>query len=529
LILSRIEFLPKAAQPEKEKLHESLAALPASYEALLKPHADVHGEMFRRVRFDIGGKQGAGRTTEQIIAQAEKSGPTPEYLELIFATGRYCLISSSGELPPTLMGIWGDTWKPMWWGHYTNDSNLNLAISNGSVGNLPEMMESYFGWIETLYPDWERNAQRFYGCRGYMGAIAHGWRHGLAIAGWQQWTGASGWLGAYFWQHYLLTGDREFLKDRVVPLLENVVLFYEDFLQGMENEEGKFLIYPSVSPENRSLNTPGAPNATSEIAIIRASFTSLIEAYRELGIKSDRIPELERFLEKVPDYRINEDGAIAEWSYPGVQDNYNHRHNSHLHAVYPGVDINPSTPELYEAAKRAIVKRNEAGQGNKSAHGFMELGFVGSRLQDPSIVWKMLNDYAKGKFIYRGFISSHNPDHRIYNLDSILALPAIMTEMCLYSRPGELILLPGIPVNELPQGEIRGILARKAITVEQLKWDIPAKTIRIKLKSRSDQTVKISSRLEIEKIVAKTATKSDQGWTLFLAENETVEAVVRLN
>jgi len=499
LLLIRTEFLPVAEGRHRERIRKELAALSSDYDELLASHAKVHGEIFQRVRYELGGKFGDGRTTEEIIAEAEANGPTPAYLELIFAVGRYSLISSSGELPPTLMGIWGDTWKPQWWGHYTNDSNLNLAISNGSVGNMPEMMDSYFGWIETLYPDWQRNAQQLYGARGYMGGIAHGWRHGLAIAGWNQWTGASGWLGAYFWQHYLFTGDKEFLANRVVPLLENVVLFYQDFLKPMESEDGKFLIYPCVSPENKSPNMPGAPNATSEIAIIRSTFTALIEAYRELGIKEDRIPELEAFLKKVPDYRINEDGAIAEWSYPGAEENYNHRHNSHLHAVYPG------------------------------AHGYMELGFYGSRLQTPSIVWDMLDDYARSKFIYRSFVSSHNPNHRIYNLDSTLSLPAILTEMCLYSRPGELSLLPGIPEAKLPTGRIEGILARKGIVIQQLSWDVPNKKIILELTSSSDQTVVISSRLKIEKVESENAFQIDQKWNLKLAADQPAAAIIRLS
>lgn len=528
LVLTRTEFLPIASQPSRDRLRADLDELSDSYAELLAAHAKVHGEMFHRVHYRLGGEFGNGRTTEEIIAEAEANGPTPAYLELIFAVGRYSLISSSGELPPTLMGIWGDTWKPMWWGHYTNDSNLNLAISNGSVGNLPEAMESYFSWIETLYPDWERNAQQLYGARGYMGAIAHGWRHGVAIAGWQGWTGATGWLGAYFWQHYLFTGDREFLAERVVPLLENTVLFYQDFLGPMEGRDGKFLIYPSISPENQSPNTPGAPNATSEIAIIRGSVNALIDAYRELGIKKDRIPELQAFLKKVPEYRINEDGAIAEWSYPGVEDNYNHRHNSHLHAVYPGVEINPSTPELYQAARRAIEKRLESGQGNKSAHGFMELGFYGSRLQDPEIVWNMLEHYARSKFIYRSFISSHNPDHRIYNLDSILALPAILTEMCVYSRPGEINLLPGIPATQLPRGEISGVLARKAIVIDRLAWDLPENTIRLELSSKVEQSVAISSRLPIESVHSSAATFDGAQWRLALPANQSVSALIML-
>ncbi|MGJ8698223.1 MAG: glycosyl hydrolase family 95 catalytic domain-containing protein [Verrucomicrobiaceae bacterium] len=493
LILLRTDYLDNVDQPEPLP---TFIDVTHDYDSLLAAHAKIHREMFRRVTLDLGGQLGAGRSTEEIIAEAEQNGPTPAYLELIHASGRYCLISSSGDLPPTLMGIWGDSWKPMWWGHYTLDSNLQLAVSNGNVGNLPEAMDSFFTWIESLYPSWERNAKHLHASRGYMGAIAHGWRHGIAIAGWQEWTGCAPWMATFFWQHYLFTGDQKFLAERALPLLENVALFYQDFLKDMEQPDGKFLVFPSVSPENTPANfSKTAPNSSSELALIRETFNALITAYETLGIKQDRIPALQAFLAKVPDYRINDDGALAEWSHPGIQDNYNHRHNSHLIALYPGVSITPDTPDLYQAAKTAIAMRLKAGQGNKSAHGYMELGFAGARLQSPQIVWDMLDDYAREKFINTAFISSHNPNHRIYNLDSILALPAIFTEMCLYSFNGELNLLPGIPEDQLPKGSIKGILARTGIVIDELSWDLPAKKITLTLTSKTDQSVKLTSRL----------------------------------
>jgi len=498
IITLKTDYLDDYQKADKAALVAQLNNISSDYSSLLKAHAAIHGDMFNRVSLDLGGKLGDGRSTEEILAEAETKGPTPAYLELIHASGRYCLISSSGDLPPTLMGIWGDTWRPMWWGHYTLDSNLQLAMANANVGNLPESMDSFFTWIESLYPSWEKNAKHLHAARGYQGAIAHGWRHGVAIAGWTNWTGCAPWMATFFWQHYLFTGDKKFLEERAVPLLENIVLFYEDFLSGMEQEDGKFLVYPSISPENTPSNFKKiAPNSTSELALIRETFQALARSYEILEIKQDRIHELKAFLAKVPNYRINEDEALAEWSYPGIKDNYNHRHNSHLIALYPGVSINPSTPELYKAAKKAIDMRLNAGQGNKSAHGYMELGFAGARLQEPSIVWNMLDDYAKEKFINTAFISSHNPGHRIYNLDSILALPAIFTEMCLYSYDGQLNLLPGIPTDKLPKGTIKGILARKGIVINRLSWDISNKKISLSLVSKTDQTVTLTSRLKL--------------------------------
>lgn len=519
------DFLPKYSLKSRTALSDKLDAV-LSYDKSLLSHDKIHRELFERVGFRLTDHENQTYYSEELIENAKNNGPSPEFLEAIFAVGRYALISSSGELPPSLMGIWGNTWEPAWWGHYTNDSNVNLAVSHGNTGNLPEMMESYFSWVESLYPYWERNAERLYGARGYMGAIAHDWRHGLAIAGWHEWTGSAGWLAAYFIENYAITNDEIFLKNRVVPLLENIALFYEDFLQGMEGDDGYYLIYPSVSPENRPSNMGGipefrtAPNAASEIAIIRQTLVSLIEAYEVLNIKDERIAVLQSIINKLPPYRINKDGAIAEWSHPDIADNYNHRHNSHLYAVYPGIDINPATPELYDASKIAIKKRLETGQGDRSAHGFMYQGFFGARLQDPSIPWNSFNTIAKESFLFSSFITSHNPNHKVYNLDATLSMPAILSEMCVYSRLGVLNILPGIPLDKIPTGKLTGLLARNAIVVDELSWNDLDKQVIMKLRSSIDQSVIIESRLDISNIKGNGVSLNEAGWSIKLDKNK---------
>ncbi|MCP4977789.1 MAG: glycoside hydrolase family 95 protein [Maribacter sp.] len=521
------DFLPKYSQKSRTDLSKKLNVI-SDYDKSLISHDKTHRELFERVDFRLTDKENQTYFTEELIENAKKNGPSPEFLECIFAVGRYAFISASGELPPTLMGIWGNTWNPNWWGHYTNDTNLNLAVSQGNTGNLPEMMEAYFSWIESLYPYWERNAERLYGARGYMGAIAHGWRHGLAIAGWHEWTGAAGWLSAYFIEHYEITNNTEFLKNRVVPLLENIALFYEDFLAGMEDEGGKYLVYPSVSPENRPSNMDGirefktAPNAASEIAIIRQTLISLIEAYQVLDVNQNKIADFQSILDKLPTYRINNDGAIAEWSHPDIKDEYNHRHLSHLYAVYPGVDINPATPELYDASKVAIQKRLETGQGDRSAHGFMYQGFFGARLQEPSIPWNTFNTIAKESFLFSSFITSHNPNHKTYNLDAIFSMPAILSEMCVYSRNGVLNILPGIPLDKLPKGKLNGILARKAITIHELSWDDNNKRIKMVISSTVSQSIALESRLDILDVKAERVSFDDEEWSVKLNKDEIV-------
>jgi len=355
LVLMRFEYLNDAGAADRTALRRSLAELPDEYEKLLAPHAAVHGEMFRRVTLDLGGERDAPLSSEAILDATAKGEALPEFFELMHAVGRYALICcAGGELPPSLMGHWGNSWDAPWNGRYTYDANLNLAMAAVSQGNLPEAMSTYRSFLERYVGDWRENAQKMYGCRGVLTDLCQGWRHGVVLMETYPWTGGAGWLASYLYDHYLFTQDRVFLKDHVVPLLKDVADFYADFLKGYPEKDGRFVFYPSISPENNPVMTPAnqstnvVPNATGEIAICREGVTHLVSACRELGIEKENIPRWEAMLAKLPDYVINKDGALAEWAYPGLGDQYNHRHSSHLYGVYPALEISPDrTPKLF--------------------------------------------------------------------------------------------------------------------------------------------------------------------------------------
>ena len=56
------------------------------------------------------------------------------------------------------------------------------------------------------------------------------------------------WLAQHIWQHYLFTGNKEFLKE-YYPILKGTAQFYMDFL--VEHPVYKWLVVsPSVSPEH---------------------------------------------------------------------------------------------------------------------------------------------------------------------------------------------------------------------------------------------------------------------------------------
>jgi len=66
-------------------------------------------------------------------------------------------------------------------------------------------------------------------------------------------TGEEGWLLYPFWEHYLITGDKEFLKTRLYPLLKRHGLFLRRLLT-LTDTNGHYIFAGSVSPENQPSN-----------------------------------------------------------------------------------------------------------------------------------------------------------------------------------------------------------------------------------------------------------------------------------
>lgn len=219
LVLVRITPLENANLSVRPSVQRELSRLPLDYNTLLLPHSRKHAEMFRRMQLDLGCSSDWKTTsTEKMLSDIHKHGVTPLFLEQIHAMGRYLLISSSGKYPPPLQGIWGGGWKPGWIGGFVWDSNINLAVSAASMGNLHECAESYIGYVESLLPGWRLNARNYLGCRGFIVAHYNDPESGyLTHFGrsfpWMCWPGGAGWNIRSFYEYAMLTGNEAFLRN----------------------------------------------------------------------------------------------------------------------------------------------------------------------------------------------------------------------------------------------------------------------------------------------------------------------------
>ena len=507
LIVLRITPLEYADRSQMAQAKKELTRLPRKYDQLLTPHAREHGTMFCRMQFDLGcAKDWKNIPTEQMLATVTKQGVTPLFLEQVQAMGRYLLISSCGKYPPPLQGIWGGGWNPAWVGGFVWDSNLNLAISAASMSNLPECAQSYNQYIKSLLPGWRLNAKNYLGYRGFI--VAHyndpetGYlTHFGGSFPWMFWAGGAGWNLRPLYEYAEMTGNDTYLKQEVLPLYREMAELYEDCL--VMGSNSLYHISPSISPENAPPGTDTwlSRDATMDVAIAREVFTLLCRMGRQFNLPSAEVAKWEHYLARLPFYRINKDGALAEWVDPSYPDVYNHRHNSHLYPIFPGTELRGCIKEDTDWAKAAgIALDKRFAFDTSSAHGLVHLALQATRLKNTQIAEQNIDRFSRRGYLYNSLITSHEPGHQIYNLDAILSFPRLLMEMLVFTESGRIELLPAWPAD-YPDGSIKGIRLYGGHTLD-LEWKA-GKVVNATLLGGSNETLELEYRGEKKSIRTK--------------------------
>ncbi|WRS28641.1 LamG-like jellyroll fold domain-containing protein [Oscillospiraceae bacterium MB08-C2-2] len=140
-----------------------------SYQDLLAPHEELHGDMFNNVRIDLCATEeeiaDRSLTNTQLIAKqnSDKSKINKAFLERVYNNGRFGLICSSGYQTARLGGIWNGQYSPQWSGDFTLDANTNLQISGMNTGNMQTAGQGYINFIVRMVSDWESDAKNVYG------------------------------------------------------------------------------------------------------------------------------------------------------------------------------------------------------------------------------------------------------------------------------------------------------------------------------------------------------------------------------
>lgn len=452
----------------KVKLVRILDMINTTYGSLLKEHEIIHRELFERVTVSFS-EDDREYTNEELRAECKEGHLSEKLLERMADFGRYLEISSFGKLPPNLQGVWNGNPCPPWSSDYTLNENLQMMMWQIMPGGFNECAINYFDWLESFIDDFRENAKAYYGCRGILVAarLSSDGIHRHFCDQWPMvfWISGAGWLSQVYEDYYEYTLDENVLL-RGVKFWKEVVQFYEDFL--VIDKYGKYEFVPSYSPENTPIgsDSPTAINATMDIAIAKEVYTNLLNACKILNIESDNIARWENERAMLPDYSVNEDGAVKEWVPADLKDDYHHRHSSHLYMVFPGHEaLEDGSEALFKACHVAAKMRLLEGVDAISGWGLAHLANISARLKD-SELWYLAMNRLIQVFTLDNLFTGHN-EHSLFQMDANLGITASVYEMAAYSAPGKVELLP-IVSKQIPYVLIKGLKLKGNAEIERL-------------------------------------------------------------
>lgn len=485
------------AHTEAMKLLRNSYGVDNEYNYAKNCHIELYKNYFDRVQLNLGEDTNKAMPTNKRVENYSKKND-PAFAALYFQFGRYLLICSSqpGGQAANLQGIWNYQRYAPWDGKYTTDINVEMNYWPAEPTNLEEMNEPMLQLIKECAEQGKQTAE-MYGCRGWT--LHHNtdiWRSTGAVDGpdWGIWPTCNAWFCQHLYDRYLFNLNKDYLAE-IYPLMKSACEFYIDFLV-KDPKSGYLVVAPSYSPENtpkvngkRSYRI--VAGAAMDNQMVRDLMQNTIAAAKEMDESAEFIDSLQNIKNQLAPIMVGRWGQVQEWleDYDDPRDN--HRHTSHLWALFPGNQINYyKTPELHNAAIKTLEGRGDHSTG-------WSMGWkvcFWARLLDGNHAHKIIIEqmnpcYGRGHGQMGGTYPNLFDAHPPFQIDGNFGCTAGIAEMLVQSHTDEIHILPALP-DVWKDGTVKGLRLRGGFVLEELTWKDKVPTV-IHIRSNAGKTLRL--------------------------------------